>query len=120
MGYLRIRSLGKGFSHFSFLSVLTLHLPLMIIFTDLTMISSSYVFVDKTHIAPRLNLVNVSGLNKLLRSEVFISEDKQLRAVHLILDYKPLSRTYQDTSQAIRAGDPRLARIDVFVPSFLP
>ena len=119
MGYLRIRSLGKGFSHFSFLSVLTLHLPLMIIFTDLTMISSSYVFVDKTHIAPRLNLVNVSGLNKLLRSEVFISEDKQLRVVHLILDYKPLSRTYQDTSQAIRAGDPRLACIDVSVPGFL-
>ena len=119
MGYLRIRSLNKGFSHFSFLSVLTLHLPLMIIFTDLTMISSSYVFVDKTHIAPRLNLVNVSGLNKLLRSEVFISEDKQLRAVHLILDYKPLSRTYQDTSQAIRAGDPRLACIDVSVPGFL-
>ena len=119
MGYLRIRSLDKGFSHFSFLSVLTLHLPLTIIFNDLTMISSSDVFADKTHIALRLNLVNVPGLNKLLRSEVFISEDKQLRAVHLILDYKPLSRTYQDAGQAIRAGDPRLACIDVSVPGFL-
>ena len=48
----------------------------MIFFIDLTMISFSNVFVDKTHVAPRLNLVNVLGLNKLLRSEVFISEDK--------------------------------------------
>ena len=67
----------------------------MIIFIDLTMISFSDVFVDKTHVAPRLSLVNIPGLNKLLRSKVFISEDKQLWAVHLILDYEPLSRTYQ-------------------------
>ena len=91
----------------------------MIIFTDLTMISSSDVFTNKAHIAPRLSLVNVPGLNKLLRSEVFISKDRQLRAVHLILDYEPLSRTYPNTGQVIRAGDPRLARIDVSVPGFL-
>ena len=42
------------------------------------MISFSDVFVDKTHVAPRLSLVNIPGLNKLLRSKVFISEDKQL------------------------------------------
>ena len=81
-------------------------------------ISSSDVFADKRHIAPRLSLVNVPALNKLLRSEVFISEDRKLRAVHLILDYKPLSRTFQDASQAIRAGDSRLARINVSVPGF--
>ena len=91
----------------------------MILFINLTMVSSSDVFVDKRHVTPKLSLVNVVGLNKLLWSEVFISEDKQLRAIHLILDYKPLSRIYQDAGQAIRAGDPRLARIDVFVPSFL-
>ena len=70
----------------------------MIIFIDLTLISSSDIFVDKRHVAPKLSLVNVSGLNKLLRSEVFISEDRQLRAVHLILDYELLSRIYQDAS----------------------
>ena len=53
-------------------------------------------FADKGHIAPRLRLVNVPGLNKLLRSKIFISEDEQLRAIHLILDYEPLSRAYQD------------------------
>ena len=60
-------------------------------------IYSSDVFAEKRHIAPRLSLVNVPALNKLLRSEVFISEDRKLRAIHLILDYKPLSRTFQDT-----------------------
>ena len=48
----------------------------MIIFIDLTMISSSDVFVDKRHVALRLNLVNVSAFNKLLRLEIFISEDR--------------------------------------------
>ena len=36
------------------------------------------------------NFVNVPDLNRVLRSEVFVSEDKQLRVVHLILDFKPL------------------------------
>ena len=83
------------------------------------MISSSDVFADKRHIAPRLSLVNVSALNRLLRPEIFISEDEQLRAMHLVLDYEPLSRIFQKAGQAIRAGDSQLARIDVFVPSSL-
>ena len=48
-----------------------------------------------------------------------MSEDGQLRAAHLILDYEPLSRALVDVGQAIRAGSPRLARIDVFKPGFL-
>ena len=48
----------------------------MIIFIGLTMISFLDVFADKRHVAPRLSLVNVPTLNKLLRSEIFISEDK--------------------------------------------
>ena len=50
----------------------------MIIFIGLTMISSSEIFADKRHVAPRLSLVNVLTLNKLLRLEIFISEDGQL------------------------------------------
>ena len=83
------------------------------------MISSSDVFADKGHTALRLSLVNIPGLNKLLRSEIFISEDRQLRAMHLILDFEPLSNAFQDVGQSIRADDPRLARIDVSVPGFL-
>ena len=63
-------------------------------FVGLTMISSSDVFANKRHIAPRLSLVNVQGLNKLLRLEIFISEDRQLRAVHLILNFEPLSNIF--------------------------
>ena len=77
------------------------------------------VFANKRHVAPNLNLVNVSNLNKLLRSKVFVSEDRQLRAIHLILDFKPLSNKFQDVSHAIRVSDPRLARIDVSMPGFL-
>ena len=91
----------------------------MIIFIGLTMISSLDIFADKRHIALRLSLVNVPTLNYLLRSEIFISEYWQLQAVHLVLDYEPLSRIFQEAGQAIRACDPKLARIDVSVPSFL-
>ena len=66
----------------------------MINFIDLTMISFLDVFVDKMRVAPRLSLVNISGLNKLLSSKIFISEDRQLWVVHLILDYyQEYSRT---------------------------
>jgi len=88
-------------------------------FVGLTMICSSAVFADKSHVAPRLNLVNVAYLNKVLRSEVFVSEDRQLRAVHLILDFEPISDNFQKVGHAIRAGNPRLCRIDVSIPGFL-
>ena len=64
-------------------------------------------------------MVNVTGLNKLLRSEIFISEDGQLRAAHLILDYEPLSCQFQDAGQVIRAGDSRLNCIDISKLGFL-
>ena len=53
--------------------------------------ASRLFFVDKRYVAPNLNFVNVLDLNNVLRSEVFMSEDRQLRAVHLILNFKPLS-----------------------------
>ena len=43
----------------------------------------------------------------------------QFRAVHLILDYEPISRTFLDVGNSIRANDHRLARIDVSRPGFL-
>ena len=74
---------------------------------------------DKNHVTPRLSHVNVLGLNKLPRSEVFISEDGQLHASHLILDYEPLSRIFQDAGQAIKARDSRLNCIGMSKPGFL-
>ena len=48
-----------------------------------------------------------------------MNDDGQLRAVHLILDYEPLSRVFLDVGNSIRANDYRLARIDVSWPGFL-
>ena len=35
----------------------------------------SGIFTDKEHVSPKLSLVNIPGLNYLLRSEIFVSED---------------------------------------------
>ena len=91
----------------------------MMDFNFLTMFCSSAIFADKRQIAPRLSLTNVAALNYLLRSEIFVSEDRQLWAVYLILDLEPISEIYQEISHAIRAGDPQLARIDVSILNFL-
>ena len=58
-------------------------------------------------------------LNYLLRSQIFVHDDRQLQAVHLILDYEPLSKTFQEVGNDIKANDYRLARIDVSRPHFL-
>ena len=48
-----------------------------------------------------------------------MNDDGQFRAVHLILDFKPISRSFLDVGNSIRAGDHRLARIDISRPDFL-
>ena len=124
MGYLRVRFLSKRFRSFDpnyviiiiFFFVL---LSLMMDFNFLNMFCSSAIFVDKRRVAPRLSLSNIAALNYLLRFEIFVSEDRQLRAVHLILDFESISELYQEIGHAIRAGDPRLARIEVSIPNFL-
>ena len=77
------------------------------------------MLADKNQVAPWLSFSNVAALNFLLRSEIFVSEDGQLRAVHLILVFDPISKIFQEVGHTIRAGDPRLARIDVSRPDFL-
>ena len=63
--------------------------------------------------------MNVPALNYLLRSEIYVAKDGQLRVCHLVLGYRPLTRAFQAIGHAIRAGSPRLARIDVSKPKFL-
>ena len=48
-----------------------------------------------------------------------MNDDEQLRAAHLILDYKPLLRSFLDVDNAIKANDYRLACIDVSWPNIL-
>ena len=88
-------------------------------FHKLTMALFLAIIANRRHIAPRLSFTNVAALNYLLWSEIFVSEDGQLRAVHLILDFEPISRTFQEIGHAIRAGDHRINHIDVSKPNFL-
>ena len=48
-----------------------------------------------------------------------MNDDGQLCAVHLILNFEPISRTFLDVGNSIRSNDYRLACIDVSRPSFL-
>ena len=67
-----------------------------------------------------LRLVNKASLDKILQAEVYVNElDGQLRAVHLILGYNPISYAFQAPTCVIRARDPRLHRISVAYEGFL-
>ena len=48
-----------------------------------------------------------------------MNNDGWLCATHLILDYEPISKTFLDVGNSIRANDYRLARIDISRPGFL-
>ena len=122
VGYLRVRFLSKTLQILQSLSYSYCFLVgfiLMMGFHELTMALFLAVIADRRHVAPRLSFTNVAALNYLLRSEIFVSKDRQLRAIHLIFDFKPISRTFQEISHAIRAGDPQINCIDVSKPDFL-
>ena len=90
------------------------------IFYNELQVSDCFVFLcltDKEHVSPWLSLTNVAALNYLLRSQIFVNDDRQLQVDHLILDYKPLSRTFQEVGNAIKANDYRLALIEAIVIS---
>ena len=77
-------------------------------------------FADSCSTKPLLSLVNRASLDKILRSEVYVNEaDGQLRAVHLILGYRPISRAFQAPRCMIKARDPRLHHISVAYKGFV-
>ena len=88
-------------------------------FHELTMALFLAVIADKRHIAPWLSHSNVVALNYLLQLEIFVSDDRQLRAIHLILDFEPISKVFREIGHAFRAGDPQINCIDVSRPDFL-
>ena len=40
------------------------------------------------------HLVNFKDLNRILRSEIFLHKDGQLRVAHVILGYKPSTKRF--------------------------
>ena len=51
-------------------------------------------FTDKHAAIPNFNLVNEPDLTKIIKADIFIHKDGQLRAAHPILDYDPLSSSF--------------------------
>ena len=76
-------------------------------------------FANKNAAVPNLSPVNQTSLDKILKVEVFVHTDGQLRATHLILDYTPISNAFQALKCVIKAKDLRLQRISVATPGFL-
>ena len=76
--------------------------------------------VDSRSTKPLLSLVNRASLDRILRSEVYVNKaNGQLRAMHLILGYTPISRAFQAPRCVIKARDPRLHRISVAYKGFV-
>ena len=122
MGHLIVTFHNKRFRFFNPSHAIVFSLScllLMMNFSFLTIFCFLATFVDKRHVTPRLSYTNVVALNYLLRFEIFVSEDRQLRAVRLILDFQLISEIYQYVNNVIRAGDLRLVQIDVSWPNFL-
>ena len=78
-----------------------------------------FSLADKYHTALAKHLVNFKDLNWILKSEIFLHKDDQLRATHFILGYKPSTKRFQSPKNVIKAKDSWLALIDVAVPGFL-
>ena len=119
MGYLKVRLLSKRLRFFNPTHVtisLSFYFPLIMDFNYLIVFSFSTISVDRRQVTPQLSLTNITALNYLLRSEIFVNEDRQLQAIHLILEFDPISKIFQEVSHTIRASDPRINRIDMSKP----
>jgi len=75
--------------------------------------------IDEHYTTTNKNFVNVPKLNQILRSTIFLHKDGQLRVVHMIVGFTPISKCFQGPKHVIRAKDPKLALIVVAVPGFL-
>ena len=65
-------------------------------------------------------MVHERDLNFVLRSEIFVHTDGQLRASHLILGYVPVYKTWQPFSQDLLLDSLLLSFINVRHANFLP
>ena len=69
---------------------------------------------------PDIRTVHVRDLNFVLRSEIYVHWDRQLRTSHLILGVEPVYSTWQSFKQVLLVDSPLLSYIDVRHANFLP
>ncbi|XP_050263870.1 uncharacterized protein LOC126708093 [Quercus robur] len=66
------------------------------------------------------HLINRKDLETVLKVAVFVNEeDGQVRAVHKIVGYDPIQKSFAAPKHVIRANDPRLQKITVVEHGFL-
>ena len=68
---------------------------------------------------PDIRTVHVKDLNFILRSEIFVHWDEQLRTSHLILGVELVYSTWQTFKQALLVDSPLLSYIDIWYANFL-
>ena len=74
--------------------------------------------VDKYSAIPNLNLVNEPNLTRILKVEIFVHIDGQIRVAHLILGYNPISSSFLALKYVIKVRDPRLQQINIVMHGF--
>ena len=68
---------------------------------------------------PDIRTVHAKDLNFILRSELYVHWDGQLRASHLILGVESVYSTWQNFKQALLVDSLLLSYIDVWYANFL-
>ena len=68
---------------------------------------------------PDIRTVHAKDLNFILRSELYVHWDGQLRASHLILGVESVYSTWQNFKQALLVDNPLLSYINVRYTNFL-
>ena len=63
--------------------------------------------------------MNELDLTRILKSEIFVHTDEQLRAAYVILGYTSISRSFQAPKYVFKAKNPRLHQINIVVLGFL-
>ena len=79
-----------------------------------------YFDVESKRFKPNIRVVHVRDLNFMVRSEIFVNFDGQLRASHLILGCNPVYFAWKPFGQALLVDNPLLSYIDLRHPNFLP
>ena len=90
------------------------------VFLDVSLTHSLLLTIVSKKFQLDISVVRARELNFVLRSEIFVHYDGQLRASHLILGCVPSYTSYQDSSSALIVGSPLLSYLDIRLQGFLP
>ena len=74
-----------------------------------------FLIANKQFTILNFNLLNRKDLNRILQSKIFLHKDGKLRAAHVILEYTPISSSFQSPKHIIKAKDLWLLQINVVV-----